>query len=59
VGEEDAGRKDMSMDIVTEEPSQFEVIGSIVAMLNKGIKPQRARRFSRARGGDRRTAPAG
>src|SRR5690606_38513737 len=38
VGEEDAGRKDMLYDIATEELSHLEVIGTIVAMLNKGAK---------------------
>lgn len=38
VGEDDAGRKDMLLDIATEELSHLEIIGSIVAMLNKGIK---------------------
>jgi len=38
LGEEDAGRKDMLMDIATEELSHLEVIGTIVAMLNKGAK---------------------
>src|ERR1700712_588641 len=38
LGEDDAGRKDMLMDIATEELSHLEVIGSIVAMLNKGVK---------------------
>lgn len=38
VAEEDPGRKDMLMDIATEELSHLEVIGSIVAMLNKGAK---------------------
>lgn len=38
LGEEDAGRKDLLMDIATEELSHLEVIGSIVAMLNKGVK---------------------
>ena len=38
LAEEDAGRKDMLLDIATEELSHLEVIGSIVAMLNKGIK---------------------
>src|SRR4028118_879705 len=36
--EEDPGRKDLLMDIATEELSHLEVIGSIVAMLNKGAK---------------------
>jgi Mn-containing catalase len=38
IGEEDPGRKDLLMDIATEELSHLEIIGSIVAMLNKGIK---------------------
>lgn len=38
LGEDDPGRKDMLIDIATEELSHLEVIGSIVAMLNKGIK---------------------
>ncbi len=38
LGEDDAGRKDMLLDIATEELSHLEVIGSIVAMLNKGAK---------------------
>jgi Mn-containing catalase len=36
--EDDPGRKDMLLDIATEELSHLEVIGSIVAMLNKGAK---------------------
>lgn len=40
LGEDDAGRKDMLLDIATEELSHLEVIGSIVAMLNKGVKAQ-------------------
>jgi Mn-containing catalase len=42
LGEDDAGRKDLLLDIATEELSHLEVIGSIVAMLNKGIKAQLA-----------------
>jgi Mn-containing catalase len=42
LGEDDAGRKDMLHDIATEELSHLEVIGSIVAMLNKGAKAQLA-----------------
>jgi Mn-containing catalase len=42
LGEEDAGRKDMLIDIATEELSHLEVIGTIVAMLNKGAKGQLA-----------------
>ena len=38
ISEEDPGRKDMLMDISTEELSHLEVIGSIVGMLNKGAK---------------------
>ena len=40
LGEDDPGRKDLLMDIATEELSHLEVIGSIVAMLNKGAKAQ-------------------
>ena len=35
LAEEDPGRKDLLLDIATEELSHLEVIGSIVAMLNK------------------------
>ena len=38
IAEDDPGRKDMLYDIATEELSHLEVIGSIVAMLNKGVK---------------------
>jgi Mn-containing catalase len=38
LGEDDAGRKDMLLDIATEELSHLEIIGTIVAMLNKGAK---------------------
>ena len=38
LAEDDPGRKDMLLDIATEELSHLEIIGSIVAMLNKGIK---------------------
>ena len=38
LADEDAGRKDMLIDIATEELSHLEVIGSIVAMLTKGVK---------------------
>lgn len=38
IAETDPGRKDMLYDIATEELSHLEVIGSIVAMLNKGVK---------------------
>src|SRR6187399_1533909 len=42
LAEDDPGRKDMLLDIATEELSHLEVIGSIVAMLNKGSKGQLA-----------------
>jgi Mn-containing catalase len=38
LAENDPGRKDMLLDIATEELSHLEVIGSIVCMLNKGVK---------------------
>jgi Mn-containing catalase len=42
LAEDDPGRKDLLLDIATEELSHLEIIGSIVAMLNKGIKSQLA-----------------
>ena len=42
LGEDDVGRKDMLLDIATEELSHLEVVGSIVTMLNKGVKAQLA-----------------
>lgn len=38
LGDDDAGRRDMLMDIATEELSHLEIIGSLVGMLNKGAK---------------------
>jgi Mn-containing catalase len=38
LAEEDAGRKDMLLDIVTEELSHLEVLGTIEAMLTKSAK---------------------
>jgi Mn-containing catalase len=38
LSEDDPGRKDLLLDIATEELSHLEIIGSIVAMLNKGAK---------------------
>jgi manganese catalase len=38
LAEDDAGRKDMLLDIATEELSHLEVIGTIICMLNKGVK---------------------
>ncbi|MBN8875458.1 MAG: manganese catalase family protein [Rhodospirillales bacterium] len=40
LGEIDPGRKDLLLDIATEELSHLEVVGSIVVMLNKGVKAQ-------------------
>lgn len=42
LADEDPGRKDMLLDIATEELSHLEVIGSIVSMLNRGGKGQLA-----------------
>src|SRR6201996_6521654 len=38
LAEEDPGRKDMLIDIATEELSHLEIIGTIVGMLNRGAK---------------------
>ncbi|WP_145339118.1 manganese catalase family protein [Pantoea sp. PSNIH1] len=38
LGDDDLGRRDMLMDIATEELSHLEIIGSLVGMLNKGAK---------------------
>jgi len=38
LADEDVARRDMLIDIATEELSHLEVIGSIVAMLNRGAK---------------------
>jgi Mn-containing catalase len=40
LADEDPARKDMLIDIATEELSHLEVIGTIVAMLNRGMKGQ-------------------
>ncbi|MCM2462511.1 manganese catalase family protein [Pseudomonas sp. CG7] len=42
LSEDDPGRKDLLMDIATEELSHLEVIGSIIVMLNKGAKGKMA-----------------
>lgn len=42
LAEEDPGRKDMLLDIATEELSHLEIIGSLVAMLNRGAKGKMA-----------------
>lgn len=63
LAEEDPGRKDMLLDIATEELSHLEVIGSIVAMLNRGAKGELAEAalseaelyMSLTRGGDSHT----
>lgn len=63
LAEDDPGRKDMLLDIATEELSHLEVIGSIVAMLNKGAKGQLAEKamseaelyLSLTQGGDSHT----
>ena len=38
LAESDPGRKDLLLDIATEELSHLEVIGSIIVMMNKGVK---------------------
>ncbi|MBA1324665.1 MAG: manganese catalase family protein [Chitinophagaceae bacterium] len=38
LAEDDPGRKDLLLDIATEELSHLEVVGSIIVMLNKGAK---------------------
>jgi Mn-containing catalase len=38
LSEDDPGRKDMLIDIATEELSHLEMIGTLVSMLNKGAK---------------------
>jgi Mn-containing catalase len=38
LAEDDPGRKDLLMDIATEELSHLEIVGSIICMLNKGAK---------------------
>lgn len=60
LAESDPGRKDMLMDIATEELSHLEVIGSIICMLNRGAKGKLAEGVEQAgelyrelnRGGD-------
>ena len=42
IGESDPGRKDMLLDIATEELSHLEVIGSMICMLTKGTKARLA-----------------
>lgn len=42
LADEDIGRRDMLMDIATEELSHLEIIGSLVGMLNKGAKGELA-----------------
>ena len=42
LGELDPGRKDMLVDIATEELSHLEIIGNIVQLLNRGAKGELA-----------------
>ncbi|AUU90718.1 Mn-containing catalase [Enterobacteriaceae bacterium ENNIH3] len=42
LGDDDVGRKEMLMDIATEELSHLEIMGSLVGMLNKGAKGELA-----------------
>jgi len=42
LAEIDSGRKDLLLDIATEELSHLEVVGSIVTMLNQGVKGEMA-----------------
>lgn len=42
LSDDDVGRKEMLMDIATEELSHLEIIGSLVGMLNKGAKSELA-----------------
>ena len=42
IAEEDPRRKDLLLDIATEELSHLEVIGTAVVMLNKGVKGKMA-----------------
>lgn len=46
IGEDDPGRRDMLIDIATEELSHLEIIGHLVAMLNKGAKGELAEAVS-------------
>jgi len=48
LAESDPGRKDMLLDIATEELSHLEVIGSIIVMLNKGVKGKMAEGIEQA-----------
>ncbi len=42
LADEDPGRRDLLLDVTSEELSHLEVIGSIVSMLNRGVKGQMA-----------------
>jgi Mn-containing catalase len=48
LAESDPARKDMLIDIATEELSHLEVIGNIVVMLNRGVKGAVAEGLSEA-----------
>ena len=38
----DPGRKDLLLDVATEELSHLEVVGNLVSMLNRGLRGQLA-----------------
>ncbi len=59
LAEDDPGRKDMLFDIATEELSHLEVIGTIVAMLNKGAKGELAEGIDAGAEAYRRISGAG
>src|SRR3954468_3845591 len=59
LAEDDAGRRDMLIDIATEELSHLEVIGTIVAMLNKGSKGRLAEGIDGEAEMDRRISGGG
>jgi len=42
LGDDDPARREMLMDIATEELSHLEIIGTLVGMLNKGAKGELA-----------------
>src|ERR1700759_3073997 len=59
VSEDDPGRKDLLFDIATEELSHLEIIGSIVAMLNRGAKGELAEAVDEQAELYRKLKPAG
>ncbi len=50
LGECDPGRKDLLMDIATGEISHLEIIGTIIAMLNRGPKAIQSEGLAGGRG---------